>query len=127
MPVKKTIVNLNPNELINSIGMFKRPTTDEKPKITTMWIKFGSFLNKYLLITKIKLIPISEDTKPVPKVVSSSVKVVSELNVISNEEITFINSSNESSGSWGAKKDRLFFKNLAKSLNKVNMTKTLVK
>ena len=78
--------------------MFKRPTTDENPKITTMCIKFGSFLNKYLVRTKIKLIPISEETKPVPKVVSSPVKVVSELNVISNAEITFLNSSNESSG-----------------------------
>jgi hypothetical protein len=107
--------------------MFKRPTTDENPKITTMCIKFGSFLNKYLMRTKIKLIPISEETKPVPKVVSSPVKVVSELNVISNAEITFLNSSNEASGSWDAKKDRLFFKKLAKSLNNVNMTRTLVK
>jgi hypothetical protein len=107
--------------------MFKRPTTDEKPKITTMWIKFGSFLNTYLLMTKIKLIPISEETKPVPKVVSSPVKVVSELNDTSNAEITFLSSTNELSGRPVAIKDKLFFKKLAKSLNKVYMTRTLVK
>ena len=83
MLAKNNMAILNPNELINNIGTFKRPVTEEKPKIIIIWVKFGSFLNKYLLTTKIKLIPINDETIPVPRVVIKSVKVVSELNVAS--------------------------------------------
>tara|TARA_Y100000748_G_scaffold196211_1_gene164363 strand:- start:234 stop:344 length:111 start_codon:yes stop_codon:yes gene_type:complete len=33
MLAKNNMAILNPNELINNIGTFKRPVTEEKPKI----------------------------------------------------------------------------------------------
>ncbi len=80
-----------------------------------------------MLTTKIKLIPINEETIPVPKVVIKSVKVVSELNVASSAEITFLNSSTDCSGRPVAINDKLFFKKLVKSLNNVNIARTLIK
>ena len=127
MLAKNNMAILNPNELINNIGTFKRPVTEEKPKIIIIWVKFGSFLNKYLLTTKIKLIPINDETIPVPKVVIKSVKVVSELNVASSAEITFLNSITDCSGRPVAINDKLFFKKLVKSLNNVNIARTLIK
>ena len=48
-----TIINFNPNESINNMGIFKRPVTEANPVIIIIWIKFGSFLNKYLHTIKL--------------------------------------------------------------------------
>ena len=116
-----TIINFNPNESINNMGIFKRPVTEANPVIIIIWIKFGSFLNKYLHTIKIKPTPISPENKLETNVLSNPSNVASELNATSKSEIRIFNSSRDPSGSPLANKDKLLLNKLIKSSNRVNI------
>ena len=116
-----TIINFNPNESINNMGIFKRPVTEANPVIIIIWIKFGSFLNKYLHTIKTKPTPISPENKLETNVLSNPSNVASELNATSKSEIRIFNSSRDPSGSPLANKDKLLLNKLIKSSNRVNI------